>query len=138
MSLDNPTDRKDQAEQRQTQFVMAMSYLLAAAAILNVAMAFLHRQSIVAEWQDLQRRSYPPYEAYETIGIDMNAGLGFLALTCAWAIFQLSSIVLYLCACRKIGMGANLAFGVLWLLSLAGAVFYHLVIRTIGWGTDDL
>jgi len=133
MSSDLPT-RQD----RPIRLVVALACLLTVLAILDVALAFAHRESIVVMWQNLKRRSYPPYEAYETLPIDMEAGFGFLGFSCAWVVFQLSSLVLYLCFCRRTSLGANLAFSVLWLLSLVGAVAYHVVIRRAGWGAEVL
>jgi hypothetical protein len=139
MSLEAATDRQDPVEPPDgcsARSVAMLAYLLAAAAIVDVALAFWHRETIVAMWDHLHRRSYRPYEAYETYGIDMDTVYGSLFLSCIWLVLQLVSLLSYLCVRRRIGLVANLGFAALWLLSLIGAVAYQIVIRTVGWGAD--
>jgi hypothetical protein len=133
---ESPTKQGEAADETSISWgvLAATAYLLIVAALMDVGLAFWHRHQIVKMWEDLRRKSYPPFEAYETIGIDFHAAFGFWPISCAWVVFQTISAILYLCCCRKAGLIAGSCWLFLWLLSLIGAIGFWHVLQTAGWG----
>jgi hypothetical protein len=95
-------------------------FFLVILAILDVGVGLWHRQHINRLWERLRETSYPPFEAYETLPIDMEAVFVRLPVVCLWLLLQPSSLIVYCFFFRRAGLYPGLAFLALWLLSLLG------------------
>src|SRR5262249_18283660 len=89
-------------------------------AILDVGVGLWHREHMNRLWERLEKISYPPFEAYETLPIDMEAVFVRLPVVCFWLLLQTCSLIASCFFFRRAGLNPSLAFLALWLLSLLG------------------
>lgn len=99
-----------------------LAIVLVIAAIVALAVGILHRVRISLLYADLAARSRPPIEAYETIGIDLEATIVLVAVAFLWLILQVASMMSYLGRRRRGGSTNGELFSQLWFLSLLGLI----------------
>jgi hypothetical protein len=97
-----------------------LAFFLVNLAVLDVGVGLWHRQHIGWLWERLEKTSYPPLEAYETLPIDMEAVVVRLPVICFWLLLQPASLLVFGFCFRRAGLYPAFAFLALWLVSLLG------------------